>query len=558
MSPHFVKCHQKKISRIYQQPTPNLPHVYRCRAMTAILRYFITAFLLFSGILLSACQESQSNHPNLSPQVRHTNHLSLTASQNTPKSAYDQALRERLNALQMDGNPFSAEVWQQLPTINSPLAQLGKRLFFSKALSVNLDTACASCHHPLLGGGDHLSFPIGTPATEPDLLGRGRRLANPHQPLIARNAPTTFNSALWEQHVFHDGRIQRLSPLSATSNTKPLISTPDSGYLIPDPLAGENLIHAQARFPIIAEQEMRGESLQAYPSHQTLRMALAERLGGYGTANHHLPALTRAEQQYWQRQFQHVFPAISDIKMLINEQTISQALATYQRSQVFINSPWRAYVQGDSQAISESAKYGALLFLSPIATGGAGCYVCHAGDKFTDEQFHNTAIPQIGWGKDLTTHLDLGRGLITENPADNFRFRTPSLLNVTETAPWGHNGAYTNLSDTIRHMLNPAVSLGRYSPAYLTQSLGGHPASLFFLMETWQENSRQALTHENFSLPLQAINEKTVQALLHFLHTLTDPCVQDRACLAPWLPDPQQRDPMYLQLEAKQANGLPL
>ncbi|MGV6809903.1 MAG: cytochrome-c peroxidase [bacterium] len=561
MSPHFVvKSYQKKISRIYQQSMLALPHVYRCQAMSAILRHFITAFLLVIGIVLSACQESQLNPPDLSLQVKSPNTLPIATNANTPKSVYDKALRERLNTLKMDGNPFSEETWQQLPAIYSPLAQLGKQLFFSKALSVNLDTACASCHHPLLGGGDNLSFPIGTQAAEPDVLGQGRRLANPHRPLIARNAPTTFNSALWEQHIFHDGRIQRLSlsPTTTSTNAKGFISTPDSGYLAPDPLAGDNLIHAQARFPIIAEQEMRGDRLLLYPSHQTLRIALAERLGGYGTANQHLPSLTRAEQAYWQQQFQQVFPDISDLKTLINEQTISRALATYQRSQVFIDSPWRAYVQGDSQAISEPAKFGALLFLSPIAAGGAGCYVCHAGDKFTDEQFHNTAMPHIGWGKDLNRHLDVGRGLVTKQSADHFRFRTPSLLNVTETAPWGHNGAYSTLSAMVRHMLNPAVSLGQYSPTHLTQALGANPASVLILMETWQENSRQALTHENFSLPLQIINEKNVQALLHFLQTLTDHCVQDRACLAPWLPDPQQRDPMYLQLEAKQANGLPL
>ena len=48
-----------------------------------------------------------------------------------------------------------------LPSINDPKAQLGKKLFFTKGLGGDQDTACASCHHPVLGGGDRLSLSIG-------------------------------------------------------------------------------------------------------------------------------------------------------------------------------------------------------------------------------------------------------------------------------------------------------------------------------------------------------------------------------------------------------------
>ena len=43
---------------------------------------------------------------------------------------------------------------------NSPLARLGRELFFTKALSLPGDVACASCHHPRLGGADRLSLPV--------------------------------------------------------------------------------------------------------------------------------------------------------------------------------------------------------------------------------------------------------------------------------------------------------------------------------------------------------------------------------------------------------------
>ncbi len=78
---------------------------------------------------------------------------------------------------------------------------------------------------------------------------------------------------------------------------------------------------------------------------------------------------------------------------------IAEAIGEYERSQVFVNTPWKAYVEGDSTAISESAKRGATMFFSSIEDGGANCTSCHSGDFFTDEQFHVLATPQIGRGK---------------------------------------------------------------------------------------------------------------------------------------------------------------
>ena len=39
----------------------------------------------------------------------------------------------------------------------------------------------------------------------------------------------------------------------------------------------------------------------------------------------------------------------------------------------FTNTPWKAYVRGDSTAISESAKRGAILFFKPSTESGADC-----------------------------------------------------------------------------------------------------------------------------------------------------------------------------------------
>ena len=133
---------------------------------------------------------------------------------------------------------------------------------------------------------------------------------------------------------------------------------------------------------------------------------------------------------------------------------------------------------GDDKAITESAKQGALLFFRSIEAGGADCSRCHSGDFFTDEQFYVLAIPQIGLGKGdgPLGDDDFGRFQASGNPADLYAFRTPTLLNVEITGPYGHNGAYTTLEGIVRHHLDPIWAVNNYDytqldPAIQTDSM---------------------------------------------------------------------------------------
>ena len=123
----------------------------------------------------------------------------------TETSDLDVRLADIISSHGLTGDPSRGRV---LPDISEPLPQLGMQLFFTKALSGNQDTACVSCHHPWLGGGDGLPMSIGIDADQPDLLGPGR--THPEGPRVPRNAPTTFNAGLWDQVMFFDGRIESL------------------------------------------------------------------------------------------------------------------------------------------------------------------------------------------------------------------------------------------------------------------------------------------------------------------------------------------------------------
>jgi len=447
----------------------------------------------------------------------------------------DTALRSLLADYGLTGDPTAG---RELPAITDPLAQLGRHLFFTKALSGELDTACVSCHLPTLGGGDGLSLSIGVHAIDPDLIGPGR-VHRDNTPLVPRNAPTTFNIALWDRVIFHDGRIESLDAIPGTNGAGTHgIRTPDAPFAVADPLAGENLTMAQARFPVTSEAEMRGEEFEAGELGHTVRNHLAERLCAVGEDG--LDADTSA---WWQAEFTQVFGPAPTVKELITEQRIAQALAAYERSQIFVDTPWQAYVAGETNAISDSAKRGALLFYRPLDAGGANCVECHSGAFFTDEQFHVQAIPQIGPGKGDGPRGtdDFGRYRETGDSHDMYAFRTPTLLNVTVTGPYGHDGAYTTLEGIVRHHLDPQRAVADYDWGQLDPTIQ---------VRDTVTQTRKALIHLQLNRLLGVPTIDAVQLtdgevvdLLSFLATLTDPCVQDATCLAPWMLDPDSPDP---------------
>ena len=450
-------------------------------------------------------------------------------------SAVDTALRTLIEQHGLRGDPSSG---RNLPPINSPLALLGRNLFFTKALSGEMDTACVSCHLPTLGGGDALALPVGVHAVDHDLIGPGR-IHYDNTPLVPRNAPTTFNIGLWDVFLFHDGRVESLDKLIGLHGAGELgIRTPDSPMGVADPLAGGNLSMAQARFPVTSEAEMRGAQFEPGEANAAVRNHLVARLCAEGKDG--LDAETSA---WWQAQFTKVFGPAPTVKELITEQRIAEALAAYEQSQLFVETPWKAYVQGDDSAIAEAAKRGALLFYATTAEGGANCVQCHRGDFFTDEQFHVLAIPQVGPGKGNGPHGtdDYGRYRETGNVNDLYAFRTPTLLNATVTAPYGHDGAYSTLESVVRHMLNPRAAVATYDWGQLDPTIPIRDAKV---------NTRKAVIH----LQLQALlglptvetvplTDAQVADLVAFLSTLTDPCVADAACLAPWLLPAETPDP---------------
>lgn len=113
------------------------------------------------------------------------------------------------------------------------------------------------------------------------------------------------------------------------------------------------------------------------------------------------------------------------------------ALAAFERAIAFEPSAYERWQYGDDAAMSPAQVRGQAVF------GRNQCGKCHKGLELTDQAFHNT-----GWGLDQPKP-DPGRFAVTQQPEDFGSFKTPTLRNVGQTAPYMHDGRLKTLREVV-------------------------------------------------------------------------------------------------------------
>ncbi|MCC6469779.1 MAG: methylamine utilization protein MauG [Alphaproteobacteria bacterium] len=272
---------------------------------------------------------------------------------------------------------------------------LGRKLFFDRRLSVNGTMSCGMCHVPAQGfAANELRTPLGV---------EGRS--------VRRNAPTILNVAYYER-LFHDGR--------------------------------EATLEAQVWAPLLAGNEMGNRSGQAVVD----RIAALPDYAGL---------------------FESAYDGLRP-----DAQTVGRALAAYERSLVSGGARFdRWWFGGERGALTAQEREGFAIFLFR-----GGCAQCHRVEErhalFTDQRYHNTgtgharldaarrpvrvelapgvfttlapeAVDKVG-APDVS---DAGRMEVTGDPADRWKYRTPSLRNVALTAPYMHDGSLATLEEVV-------------------------------------------------------------------------------------------------------------
>lgn len=399
------------------------------------------------------------------------------------------------------------------PARNTAKEELGKFLFYDKILSGNKNISCASCHHALTAVGDGLSLPVGEGGQG---LGVTRDTGTGEDAIherVPRNAPHVFNLGSYEfTKMFHDGRLEK----SASHPTGYI--TPAGDAFLPGldtPLA------AQAMFPVTSGTEMAGQAGEN-------DVANAAAIGDVREVWRLLTARVTAIQEY-KTMLLTVYPQLNNDVNNITFAHIANAIGAYETVAFRAdNSPFDRYTRGDWNAMSPKAEMGLNIF----NTKGQ-CVSCHSGKFQTDEQFYSLGIPQIGPGKGdgLNGKDDFGREQVSGNPADRYRFRTPTLRNVAITGPWGHDGAYNTLEGVLRHHMNGINSLNTYDTEQaVLPSRTDLDATDFSVHNDAQSRADLANSIELNSIDL---SNDELNHLIEFLHALTDPASLDLRSTVP-------------------------
>lgn len=379
---------------------------------------------------------------------------------------------------------------------------LGQLLFWDAELSGNRNISCGTCHHPRFGTGDGVSLSLGEGGTG---LGPARRTAPTNLPeqRIPRNAPALFNLGILDlRSVFHDGRIEADATRASGFRT-PLEDEMVSGFA--------SLLSAQSMFPVLSPDEMAGH----YSENEISKAVRTGQLTGPNGAWEKIAARITAIPAY-KAQFAVVYPDIAAGRP-IHFTDISNAMAA------FVSVEWRsdtapfdAWLRGTAPLPALAAQ-GADLFY-----GAAGCSACHSGPLLTDQGFHAMGSPQLGPGKGErfeAAQRDIGRMRVTNKAADAYAFRTPSLRNVTATAPYGHAGGHSDLRAFLMYHADPAAGLDAYTPQAVLAEFA--PAKPDWTVAN--DPTEIAAIKHAIQQPPRPLTNPEADAILAFLDSLTDP-----------------------------------
>lgn len=185
-------------------------------------------------------------------------------------------------------------------------------------------------------------------------------------------------------------------------NSKPIINVAFSKVFFWDGRAAT--LEEQAKFPIMDVKEMN--------SHMDIAVKNIQKIEGY------------------KKLFVSAYgdPNVTEDKIL-------KAIATFERTVVSRKSRFDKFIEGDSTQLNNSEINGLHLFRTK-----ARCINCHNSSYFSDNQFHNAGLTYY-----KRKYEDLGRYGFTKDPADIGKFKTPSLREIGNTAPYMHNGLFPHL-----------------------------------------------------------------------------------------------------------------
>lgn len=328
----------------------------------------------------------------------------------------------------------------------------------------------------------------------------GRALFNDAR--LSRNGRVSCASCHQPNGQFEDGRPVGLGIATGTRRTMPVVGASGAPFLFWD--GRKDSLWSQALGPMEDAAEHGGNRVRF------VRILQANYATQYAQVFGPLPAIpalpadasplgTQEERAAWA-----ALPSATREQVNRVFANMGKAIAAYEsrvrygpsRFDRYVGSTLAADHRGQDVLTAQEVR-GLRLFL-----GKGQCITCHNGPMLSDQAFHNTGIPPLNPARPERGRADaipkllrdefncLGpfsdaspeqcaelNFLAKDDPAHLGAFRTPSLRNVAERAPYMHAGQFATLTDVVRHYEKaPAAAIGKSELAPAGEAPGSRQA----------------------------------------------------------------------------------
>lgn len=354
---------------------------------------------------------------------------------------------------------------------DSNLASIGKKFFESENVSLNGKISCRTCHLDEFGSADGLPNAIGIFGD-----GKGPNRAFSDGKIVPRNTlPLWGRGAKGFQTFFWDGKVD-------FSEGK---KTSQFGDDVPSDDALITAVHVP---PLEIREMLNDDDAIARFKREIPEVAL-------GLRSEIVKRLRETEGEALKELAIALGVSLEEISFL----DVSRSIASFIRSEFQIrNYKFNEFIFGTAALTPDELKGGIIFY------GKGKCTNCHNGPYYSDLGFHAIPFPQIGFGKN-GFGVDYGRFNVTFKGSDLYKFRTPPLLNVDKTAPYGHAGSIFKLEDAITAHFDPLSNID--------------PKSMSVL-ERHEFFKRMAASKDSFNY-LSFLSEDEIRKVASFLKTLS-------------------------------------
>ena len=131
----------------------------------------------------------------------------------------------------------------------------------------------------------------------------------------------------------------------------------------------------------------------------------------------------------------------------ITKTSITDAIATFEKSLVTVNSRFDQFLLGKADALTADEQDGYRLFLAD------GCYKCHVGQAIGGKSFEKFGLHGDYYAdRGNPTPADDGRFSVTKKESDRHKFKVPTLRNIALTFPYLHDGSTSDLAKVVKLM----------------------------------------------------------------------------------------------------------